>query len=144
VAESRPQLDKVKPFLSLGFGATAMKSAGLAPSAGILTMAHFSALVVAAALTLFLQASAAVNTNVGYENVLYNPYIYANSSLLQQPQVIPYTLAGTLNVALTVQPYHFQNEIFGFTTRAYCLRGHCSVPGPTIRLRPGNKVRYVD
>lgn len=50
---------------------------------------------------------------------------------------------GSLSITLTVEAYRVTTELFSYTTRAYCYNGKCSVPGPTISVKPGDTLTIV-
>jgi len=59
---------------------------------------------------------------------------------LPVPTVIS-SSGGVLEMELGVEEYRFETEKAGFNTRAYCYPiGVCSVPGPTLVVRPGDHV----
>jgi FtsP/CotA-like multicopper oxidase with cupredoxin domain len=43
------------------------------------------------------------------------------------------------NLTLTVEAFRYRGAI-DFTTRAYCFEGQCGIPGPTIVMRPDQRV----
>ena len=48
--------------------------------------------------------------------------------------------AGRLEVTLTVEQHQLDAGAFKKNVRAYCYEGVCSVPGPTLRVFPGDTV----
>ena len=50
---------------------------------------------------------------------------------------------GALSVTLSVEAYRVTNELFSYTTRAYCYNGVCAVPGPTISVKPGDTLTII-
>ena len=48
--------------------------------------------------------------------------------------------AGRLEVTLTVEQHQLDAGAFKKNVRAYCYEGACSVPGPTLRVFPGDTV----
>jgi len=91
-------------------------------------------------VSLLSRIKAAVNTNVGYEQVLYNPGIFTSSSMLQTPITIP-SSSGVLTADISVKHFRFTSEVFDFDTRAYCFLGTCSIPGPTLIVQQGDVVK---
>jgi FtsP/CotA-like multicopper oxidase with cupredoxin domain len=75
---------------------------------------------------------------------LWNEQIYANSStLLRKPAVEIRSVNGLLDVVLQIQTCTVTTELFTYTTRAFAYEGVCSIPGPTIVVKPGDKLRIT-
>jgi FtsP/CotA-like multicopper oxidase with cupredoxin domain len=75
---------------------------------------------------------------------LWNEDVYANSSsLAKNPAVEIRSANGILDVVLQVTTCTVTTELFSYTTRAFAFQGVCSVPAPTIVVKPGDKLRIT-
>ncbi len=68
---------------------------------------------------------------------LSNKKIFNESKILKEPLKV-YSIYGTLEVELSIESYHYKNELFEFNTRAFCYNGNCSIPGPSLFVVPGD------
>eukprot|EP00301_Raphidiophrys_heterophryoidea_P027654 c9756_g1_i2.p1 GENE.c9756_g1_i2~~c9756_g1_i2.p1 ORF type:complete len:451 (-),score=137.44 c9756_g1_i2:431-1729(-) len=68
--------------------------------------------------------------------------LFRGGDALTQPTVIQ-SVNGWLNATLTIESFVMNATMFSFKTRAFCYNGVCSVPGPTLRFYPGDKLNIT-
>ena len=91
---------------------------------------------------LWSGSSSTSTTDPNYlPDVLYSDHITLNHEALSSPIDI-YSFNGILDVKLTTKVYRSVNDLFSFNTRAFCYNQICSVPGPTLHVKPAETIRY--
>jgi hypothetical protein len=50
------------------------------------------------------------------------------------------TTATSWSATIEIREHRHVNHRVGFTTRSYCYQNHCTYPGPTISLKPGDNL----
>ena len=73
-------------------------------------------------------------------DILYSSHTTSTRTELTTPIEV-FSSNGALHVTLTTQVYRATNDLFSYNTRAYCLNLVCSIPGPTLHLKPGDELR---
>jgi hypothetical protein len=75
------------------------------------------------------------------------PDVFQSSRPFAEPLKL-YSENGELNFTMSVDAVRIKNDLFDYTTRAYCYHDpttgirNCTVPGPTWYVKPGDTVRY--
>ena len=73
--------------------------------------------------------------------ILYSDHVASNHVALSTP-VDVFAFDGVVDITFTVKAYRSVNDLFSFNTRVFCYDEDCSVPGPTLHLKPGETLRY--
>jgi hypothetical protein len=71
---------------------------------------------------------------------LWNNAIEENTASLSSPIAL-YSSNGLLDVHLTVEAVAVETEVFAYNSRLFCFAGICNSPGPTLYVKPGDKLR---
>lgn len=77
---------------------------------------------------------------------IYSPYILFNTQIASQSDTLSYPLVlyssnGLLDITLTIEAARITTKPFDFTSRVFCYSGICNTPGPTLNIKPGERVR---
>ena len=78
----------------------------------------------------YMMSSDYVHCSTGYESTCF--------ALKEQTKI--YSVDGDLDITLNVRAHRVTTDVFSFTTRVYCYMDVCSVPGPTIVVKPGDRL----
>lgn len=77
---------------------------------------------------------------------LYAPYMLWDNHIEPNTPELTYPLSlvsieGILDITLSVQAIRISTALFSFTTRVFCYNDVCKVPGPTLYIKPGDRLR---
>ncbi|RYG93387.1 hypothetical protein EON65_59000, partial [archaeon] len=77
---------------------------------------------------------------------LYAPYMLWDNHIEPNSPELTYPLSlvsieGILDITLSVQAKRVSTSLFSFTTRVFCYNDVCKVPGPTLYIKPGDRLR---
>lgn len=79
---------------------------------------------------------------------MYSPYFLWHSDINNKSAALSSPLElrainGYLDIRLHVRAVRINTGLFNYTSRAYCFNDACSVPGPTLYCRPGDRVKIT-
>eukprot|EP01031_Cornospumella_fuschlensis_P042590 gene42590-52039_t len=72
--------------------------------------------------------------------ILWDNHIEPNTPELTHPLSLV-SIEGILDITLSVQAKIISTSLFTFTTRVFCYNDVCKVPGPTLYIKPGDRLR---
>ena len=85
--------------------------------------------------------------SVHYQNQAQFAYILRNNvsfayygAEFEEPLRIE-SVNGVIQATINIENYQVTNELFSYTGRAFCYFDRCSVPGPTLLLSPGDRLK---